>query len=154
MQETSDAIKIPARHKNKNIKWSVLDATKDTFPMAEKILIDAPCTGTGVLGRSPDIKWRLKKNDFQFMRQIHISILNHMIKYLKIGGKIVYATCSLEPEENASLVEEFLNENKNFSIIPSNTFLPRDWVNSDGFLMTMPYETGSDGLFGAVLQKK
>tara|TARA_Y100001970_G_scaffold236741_1_gene296705 strand:+ start:47 stop:1366 length:1320 start_codon:yes stop_codon:yes gene_type:complete len=142
------------RHKNKNIKWSVLDATKDNFPMAEKILIDAPCTGTGVLGRRPDIKWRLKKNDFQFMRQIQISILNHMIKYLKIGGKIVYATCSLEPEENASVVEEFLNENKNFSIIPSNTFLPRDWVNSDGFLMTMPYETGSDGLFGAVLQKK
>ena len=49
------------RHKNKNIQWSVLDATKDTFPMAEKILIDAPCTGTGVLGRRPDIKWRLKK---------------------------------------------------------------------------------------------
>ncbi len=142
------------RHKNKNIQWSILDATKDRFPMVEKILIDAPCTGTGVLGRRPDIKWKLKKKDFQFMREIQISILNHMSKFLKIGGKIVYATCSLEPEENVSVVNEFLFSNKNFSIIPSNTILPREWVNSDGFLMTMPYETGSDGLFGAVLQKK
>ena len=142
------------RHKNKNIQWSVLDATKDTFPMAAKILLDVPCTGTGVLGRRPDIKWKLKKKDFHFMSKIQISILNHMTKFLKIGGKIVYATCSLEPEENVSVVNEFLNKNKNFSIIPSNTLLPQDWVNSDGFLMTMPYETGSDGLFGAVLQKK
>ena len=50
------------------------------------------------------------------------------------------------------LIQSYVN--KNFSIIPSNTLLPQDWVNSDGFLMTMPYETGSDGLFGAVLQKK
>ncbi len=142
------------RHKNKNIQWSVLDATKDTFPMAEKILIDAPCTGTGVLGRRPDIKWRLKKKDFQFMKTIQLSILNHMTKFLKKGGKVVYATCSLEPEENKMVVNEFLSNNKNFSIIPPNTFLPQDWVNSDRFLMTMPYETGSDGLFGAVLQKK
>ena len=142
------------RHKNKNIHWSVLDATKDTFPMAEKILIDAPCTGTGVLGRRPDIKWRLKKKDFSSMRKVQISILNHMVKFLKIGGKVVYATCSLEEEENASVVNEFLTKNKNFSIIPPNTFLPQDWVNSDGFFMTMPHETGSDGLFGAVLQKK
>ncbi len=142
------------RHKNRNIQWSVLDASKDNFPMAEKILIDAPCTGTGVIGRRPDIKWRLKKKDFQFMRKIQISILNHMTKYLKIGGKIVYATCSLEPEENESVVNEFLCNNKNFSIIPPNTTLPQDWVNSNGFLMTMPFETGSDGLFGAILQKK
>ena len=142
------------RHKNKNIQWSVLDATKDTFPMAEKILIDAPCTGTGVLGRRPDIKWRLKKKDFQFMNNVQISILNHMTKFLKKGGKVVYATCSLEPEENESVVNEFLSNNKNFSIIPPNKFLPQDWVNSNRFLMTKPYETGSDGLFGVVLQKK
>ena len=72
----------------------------------------------------------------------------------KKGGKIVYATCSLEPEENVGVVDEFLSKNKNFSIIPPNNFLPQDWVSSDGFLMTMPYETGSDGLFGAVLKKK
>ena len=142
------------RHKNKNIQWSVLDATKDTFPMVDKILIDAPCTGTGVLGRRPDIKWRLKKKDFSSMRKVQISILNHMVKFLKIGGKVVYATCSLEEEENASVVNEFLTKNKNFSISTPNTFLPKDWVNSDGFFMTMPHETGSDGLFGAVLQKK
>ena len=141
------------RHKYKNIQWSVLDATKDKFPMAEKILIDAPCTGTGVIGRRPDLKWRLRKEDFNFMNRIQMSILNHMSKFLKLGGKIVYATCSLEPEENINVVNEFINQNKNFSVIPSNNFLPRDWVNLNGFLMTMPYKTRSDGLFGAVLQK-
>ena len=88
------------------------------------------------------------------MRKIQISILNHMAQFLKTGGTIVYATCSIEPEENVSVVNEFVNNNKNFSIIPANTFLSKDWVNSDGFLMTIPYETGSDGMFGAVLKKK
>ena len=77
-----------------------------------------------------------------------------MTKFLKKGGKVVYATCSLDLKRIKWLLMNFLVTIKNFSIIPPNTFLPQDWVNSDRFLMTMPHETGSDGLFELVLQKK
>jgi len=142
------------RHKCSNIKWSVLDATKDNFPLSKKILIDAPCTGTGVIGRKPDIKWRIKKKDIKILKDLQLSILNHMSNFLLPGGKMVYATCSLEPEENKILVKQFLSSHKDFSVSPSNSLLPKHWVDSGGFLVTMPYKTKSDGLFGAVLLKK
>ena len=65
--------------------------TKDEFPMSEKILIDAPCTGTGVIGRRPDIKWRIKNKDIHSMSQIQGSILNHMSRFLKNGGNTLSA---------------------------------------------------------------
>ncbi len=142
------------RHKYKNINWSVLDASKDKFPLSKKILIDAPCTGTGVIGRRPDIKWRINNKDIHYMKKIQLGILNHMSKFLEPGGKIVYATCSLEPEENINVIKNFLFNHKNFTLFPSNALLPKHWVNSEGFLMTMPYKTKSDALFGAILLKK
>jgi len=143
-----------SRHKNNNITWSVLDATKDKFPLCKKILVDAPCTGTGVIGRRPDIKWRLKNKDIKFMERLQELILNHMSKFLMPGGRLVYSTCSLEPEENVNIVNNFLIKHQDFTILPSNALLPATWVNSDGFLMTMPYKTKTDALFAAVLLKK
>ena len=143
-----------SRHKNNNITWSVLDATKDKFPLCKKILVDAPCTGTGVIGRRPDIKWRLKNKDIKFMESLQELILNHMSKFLMPGGRLVYSTCSLEPEENVNIVNNFLIKHQDFTILPSNALLPATWVNSDGFLMTMPYKTKTDALFAAVLLKK
>ena len=131
-----------------------MDASKDKFPLSKKILIDAPCTGTGVIGRRPDIKWRIKNKNIHYMKKVQLAILNHMSKFLEPGGRIVYATCSLEPEENINVVKNFLFNHKDFTLVPSNAFLPKHWVNSDGFLMTMPYKTKSDALFGAVLLKK
>ena len=143
-----------SRHKNNNITWSVLDATKDKFPLCKKILVDAPCTGTGVIGRRPDIKWRLKNKDIKFMERLQELILNHMSKFLMPGGRLVYSTCSLEPEENVNIVNNFLIKHQDFTILPSNALLPANWVNLDGFLMTMPYKTKTDALFAAVLLKK
>ena len=142
------------RHKNNNITWSVLDATKDKFPLCKKILIDAPCTGTGVIGRRPDIKWRIKNKDIKSMARLQKLILNHMSKFLMPGGRLVYSTCSLEPEENMNVVNNFLIKHQDFTMLPSNALLPDPWVNSDGFLMTMPYKTKTDALFAAVLLKK
>ena len=142
------------RHKKNNILWSALDATKDEFPICKKILIDAPCTGTGVIGRRPDIKWRIKKKDIITMARMQESILDHMSNFLMPGGKIIYSTCSLEPEENTEVLKKFLFKHQDFTILPSNALLPLSWVSSDGFLMTMPYETKTDALFAAILLKK
>ena len=108
------------RHNYKNIDWYVADASKDDFPTYKKILIDAPCSGTGVIGRRPDIKWRLKEGDIKKMSVLQKSILANMSKYLEPGGKIVYSTCSLEKEENEDVVNNFLAERKDFKLVVTN----------------------------------
>ena len=85
--------------------------------MADRILIDAPCTGTGVMGRRPDIRWRREKEDVQSMANIQLAILNHMSQFLRPNGVLVYATCSLEVEENWNVVESFLKLKDNFFLV-------------------------------------
>ena len=148
------ALNDNSRHKLNNIEWHLLDASKDKYPMHEKILIDAPCSGTGVIGRRPDIKWRLRKNDIQRMADLQTSILENISNYLIPGGRIVYSTCSLEREENQDVVNNFLRYNSDFELIGTNSLLPDRWVNSDGFMFSFPTKTNTDGLFAAVLQKK
>ena len=106
------------RHRKYNIKWEQKDASKAEYEMSNYILIDAPCTGTGVIGRKPDIRWRRKSSDIKLMSKIQLKILNNCSKFLNKSGTLVYATCSLEPEENWGVVEEFLKSNKDFSLIP------------------------------------
>ena len=148
------ALKDKSRNKFNNIEWHLLDATKDKYPLHEKILIDAPCSGTGVIGRRPDIKWRLRKSDIQRMANLQKSILKNISNYLKPGGKLIYSTCSLEKEENQDVIDHFLKYKSDFELIGTNSLLPNNWVNSRGFMFSFPAKTNTDGLFAAVLRKK
>jgi 16S rRNA (cytosine967-C5)-methyltransferase len=87
----------------------VLDGTRDlpfrsTF---ERILVDAPCSGTGTLGRNPEIKWRLKLSDLAELHDKQVALLGNALRALRPGGRIVYSTCSLEDEENRQVIEAF-----------------------------------------------
>ncbi len=73
----------------------------------DRILVDVPCTGTGTLGRNPEIKWRLKPSDIRELQQKQRALLRNALEYLKPGGRLVYSTCSLEDEENAQVVASF-----------------------------------------------
>jgi len=137
------------RHKRKNIEWSVKDAAQDNFPMADKILIDAPCTGTGVMGRKPDIRWRRKPEDISDMATLQMKLLKHMSQYLNDGGTLVYGTCSMEPEENWNVVEQFLKLNADFKLMTQPSQVMPDWINEMGCLSTFPHIHGVDGLFAA-----
>ncbi len=148
------ALNDKLRHKLSNIEWHLLDASKDKFPSHEKILIDVPCSGTGVIGRRPDIKWRLRKRDIKRLVNLQESILENMSKYLKPGGKLVYSTCSLEREENQDVINNFLSCRSDFELLGTNSLLPNRWVDSRGFMFSFPARTNADGLFAAVLQKK
>ena len=141
------------RHRKKNIKWSLKDARKDAYFIADKILIDAPCSGTGVIGRRTDIRWRRRENDLKKFANVQLSIINNCSKYLKIGGALVYATCSIEPEENLMVVDKFLNLNSNFIVdkIPNN--VPKQWVNDNNALYVFPHEHGLDGIFAVRMKK-
>lgn len=101
------------------IKTKDNDATKykeEYFEKFDKILLDVPCLGLGVLKRKPDIKWQRKKDDIQTISKIQYEILNTCSKYLKQGGELVYSTCSILDSENKDIIFKFLRKNAEFEI--------------------------------------
>lgn len=112
----------------------VLDAT-EPLPFAirfDRIFIDAPCSGTGTLARNPEIKWRLRPDDLPRFQQRQVAILSQAAPALASGGRLLYATCSLEQEENEEVIRQFLAEHRSFRRTHESWRLPgRD--EGDGF---------------------
>jgi 16S rRNA (cytosine967-C5)-methyltransferase len=86
---------------------STLDFRPSTF---DRVLVDAPCSNTGVLRRRVDLRWRIQPAEIERLRTMQLRLLREATKYLKPGGILVYSTCSLEVDENAKVLEEFLTE--------------------------------------------
>lgn len=99
---------------------------------ADKLLLDVPCTGLGVLKRNPDTKYKLTKERISELTEIQGNILEKYPKMLKQGGVLVYATCSILPEENSDQVKKFLDKNKNYELIEERNIFPQD-KGFDGF---------------------
>jgi len=142
------------RLKNINITWEQKDAMKDTFPMADKVLVDVPCTGTGVIGRRPDIKWRRKPKHLKRVVVLQKSILNHVYKFVKPGGILVYATCSLEEEENWQVVEAFLKLHDDFKVVSIENPQLANLIDDKGALKTFPPENKMDGMFAVKMVRE
>jgi 16S rRNA (cytosine967-C5)-methyltransferase len=104
----------------------------------DKILLDAPCTNTGVMRRRVDLRWRLRPEDFNRMHRLQLEILRAVVPLLKPGGSLVYSTCSLEREENAEVIETFLGEERGFRLT--------------SFEETLPFRDSLDGAFAARLE--
>ncbi|OCL17177.1 16S rRNA (cytosine(967)-C(5))-methyltransferase [Gilliamella sp. wkB72] len=106
----------------------------------DRILLDAPCSATGVIRRHPDIKWLRRDSDIAQLTELQHGILTNIWSYLKTGGTLVYATCSILPDENRLQIERFLQENSNAQLVG----------DTKQFLPTIH---GGDGFFYAVLKK-
>jgi 16S rRNA (cytosine967-C5)-methyltransferase len=141
------------RHKRENIFWSVKDASKDVFPLVDKILIDAPCSGLGVLRRKPDIRWRRKESDIDFFTNLQLQILCHMSNFLNPGGIIVYATCSIDKEENIGVVQKFLKNNTDFKLVEMPNTINKKLINENLYFSTLNVIDKLDGMFAARLKK-
>jgi 16S rRNA (cytosine967-C5)-methyltransferase len=98
----------------------------------DRILLDAPCTGTGTLARNPEIKWRLRPADIERLAALQHSMLVHALEHLKTGGRLVYSTCSLEPEENDAIVATLP---AGFTVLSTHLRLPGD--AGDGFFASL-----------------
>lgn len=125
------------------------------LPRFAGILIDAPCSGTGVTGRHPDIRWNRRPEDLARYHQEQLALLEHAAGLLAPGSVVVYATCSLEPEENTEVVREFLGSHSEFTLTDCTPFLPpaaRRFV-AGGCFAPRP-EAGIDGFFAARLQSR
>ncbi len=143
-----------------NIEVITGDATKSIETLGgnffDRILIDAPCTGTGVIRRHPDIKWARSPEDLIRVPEKQLLLLKSLAPLLKRGGVMVYATCSLEPEENEDVIRRFLEEVSGFVVEDARKALPQtahELVGEDGFLHTYPHRHGLDGFFAARLRK-
>lgn len=119
------------------------------------ILIDAPCSGLGVIRRHPDIRWNRQSADLQRYRDMQLDLLKEAARRLAAGGVLVYITCSSEPEENEQVVETFLAAHPGFTSEDCRGYLPAaagELVDAQGFFRTMP-DQGLDGFFGARLRE-
>jgi 16S rRNA (cytosine967-C5)-methyltransferase len=138
-----------------------LDAA-DTLPFGarfDRILLDGPCSGTGTLARNPEIKWRMSPEDITRLAELQAMMLRNALPALASGGQLVYATCSLEPEENEGVVEKVLNEQPAFRVLsPDELALehPRlvPLFDSRGYFRTRPDQHEMDGFNAAVIVRR
>ena len=140
------------------------DRVKRLSGKIDRVLVDAPCTGLGTLRRNPDLKWRQSPEGVQEMVVKQTSILDSAARLLKSGGRLVYATCSVLPQENEAIAEAFTELHKEFSVLNVGEILSELKVDgaaslcSGGeegqrFLRLWPHRHQTDGFFAAVWQK-
>lgn len=122
----------------------------------DRVLVDAPCSGLGTLRRNPDLKWRQSAQSVAELTQLQASILASASRLVKVGGRLVYATCSLLEEENAKIAEAFLAEHPNFVLLPANEVLATQKIALDTgkYLELLPNRHGTDGFFAAVFERR
>ncbi len=139
-------LKIRARRNSvHNIALKVIDSTKPIKKLhnkADRVLIDAPCSGIGVLRRNPDAKWKLQPEFIENIKEVQKDVLQQYSKMVKPGGKMVYATCSVFPSENQNQVQEFLTSDsgKDFIFVKDKKILA--------------HKSGYDGFYMALLERK
>ncbi|MDQ5984911.1 MAG: Ribosomal RNA small subunit methyltransferase B [Syntrophus sp. SKADARSKE-3] len=119
----------------------------------DRVLVDAPCSGTGTLRRAPEIKWRFQTRDIAPAAALQANILERAASYVKKRGWLVYATCSLLTAENEAVVRAFLETHKAFSLIRPED-IPSGLLDQEGYFKTYPHRHGTDGFFGAVMVRK
>jgi 16S rRNA (cytosine967-C5)-methyltransferase len=117
----------------------------------DRAIVDAPCSGTGTLRRNPEIKWRLAATDPERFATLQGALLDQAGARVRPGGRLVYSTCSLEPEENEAVARAFLERHAGFALAPDA--VPAAARTEDGFLRTWPHRHGSDGFFAAVFER-
>jgi 16S rRNA (cytosine967-C5)-methyltransferase len=128
-----------------NIEYRIIDTTKvikKLHEKADRVLIDAPCSGLGVLKRNPDAKWKLQPEFIDNIRKVQAEVLENYSKIVKPGGKLVYATCSILPSENQEQIKKFLSTEigKSFTFVQDSKILAS--------------QSGFDGFYMALLERK
>jgi 16S rRNA (cytosine967-C5)-methyltransferase len=122
---------------------------------ADRVLVDAPCSGLGTLRRNPDLKWRQNEDSVAELAIKQAAILAAAAKMVRPGGRLVYATCSLLSAENDAIIEAFLAAHPEFTLTPAAGVLARHGITLEGdYLRLLPHQHNTDGFFAAVLDKK
>jgi 16S rRNA (cytosine967-C5)-methyltransferase len=136
-----------------SVRTVLLDAT-DQIPFADesfdRVLIDAPCSGTGTLRHNPEIRWRLKPDDIHELAAKQRAMLENIARVVRKGGRLVYSTCSVEREENEEVVMAFAGAHPEFKPAQVSTSL----LSDSGQTRTWPHREDTDGFFVAAFEKR
>jgi 16S rRNA (cytosine967-C5)-methyltransferase len=147
-------LETSARQKTDAIRAVVYDA-EVALPFApasfDRVLVDAPCTGTGTLRRNPEIRWRILASDIEELSTRQKRILCNASEMVRPGGRLVYSTCSVEPEEDEQVVSAFLRERTDFAQVLTNA--PAHLRCASGAARTWPQRDGADGFFIAAFER-
>jgi 16S rRNA (cytosine967-C5)-methyltransferase len=135
----------------RNVTLRVGDASALEADPADRVLLDAPCSGLGVLAKKPDMKWKRDIADILKLTKIQAGLLDNAARLVKPDGVLVYSTCTIEPEENEMMVDAFLARHPEFRLDDAAQYVSRDLVNARGFVETFPHRHGMDGSFAARL---
>lgn len=136
-----------------NVKPFLSDAAvfNENYGKADKVLCDVPCSGLGIIGRKPEIRFKTEE-EISSLPELQFSILCNARRYLKDDGRLIYSTCTLNPAENEEVCSRFLNECREFTSVP---VLPEtEGYRQGDFLTLMPHINGTDGFFIAAFQKR
>ncbi len=123
---------------------------------ADRVLVDSPCSGLGTLRRNPDLKWRQTEQTISEMSQKQLEILESAARLVKVGGRLIYATCSLLDDENDKIVADFLAKDDRYELVPMKQVLAEAKVDLDmgDYLKLLPHRHQTDGFFAAVFERK
>ena len=120
----------------------------------DRVLVDAPCSGLGTLRRNPEIKWRISPEDVKNFASLQKCLLKNAASYVKKGGRLIYSTCTIMPEENEDVIEDFLSHHGGFRCMQPTGIIGGQLVDDRGFFRTDPSHHGTDGFFAAVLSER
>lgn len=136
------------------VKPFVNDATvfNESLPQMDRVLCDVPCSGLGIIGKKPEIKYK-KLDDTKPLFPIQKKILQTSSKYVKSGGRLVYSTCSVNPNENRKICDAFLKENPDFYSVKALPHIERA-VDEGDYLTLFPHKNNCDGFFIAVFKRR
>ena len=142
-----------------NVRPAVHDARKGqpSLELAmDAVLVDAPCSGLGVIQDKPDIKYRLKEEDFESILPLQREILENCSHFVRVGGRLVYSTCTILPEENEAQVSAFLSRHPEFEPDTDDSWLPEALrgKSADGMLTILPHRDGMAGFFIARMRRR
>ncbi|WP_022834672.1 RsmB/NOP family class I SAM-dependent RNA methyltransferase [Salisaeta longa] len=146
--------RLPA-HPQLTAEAAALQAIADrpNPPQADAVLLDAPCTGLGVLAKRADLRWRRTPDDLSTMAQRQDALLDAAARLVRPGGRLVYSTCSIAPEENEDRVAAFLDRHASFVLEPAAAQVPAALATEAGYYATLPSRDRVDGAFGARLRR-
>ncbi len=138
-----------------NIRVMIHDATRE-LPFApvsfDRVLVDAPCSGTGTLRHNPEIRWRLDESDIAQLAEKQKQILKNAAAAVRVGGRLIYSTCSIETDENESVIDDFLSNSPNFT--RADLDISADLLNENGSARTWPHRDDVEGFFVAAFERK
>lgn len=143
------------------IKTRLKDSTvfdEEYLDYGDRVLLDAPCSGLGLIRKKPEIRWSIKPEDIMELQKVQMRIIDNASKYVKKGGILLYSTCTISREENEDIIENFVKENPNYQLEDISEFISDkitgDESQSTGYIKLFPHIHSMDGFFIAKLIRK